>query len=74
MEKSIFRNELKLNICQLMIEKNIFQIWKSETLPYYLRIFANSWKKQKGFQYFLHTDESMEAFVNEKYPEIREAF
>jgi len=57
-----------------MIEKNIFQIWKNNQLPYYLKIFANSWKKQKGFQYFLHTDESMEAFVNEKYPEIHDAF
>jgi len=57
-----------------MIEKNIFQIWKSNQLPYYLKTFAHTWKKQKGFNYFLHTDESMEAFVNEKYPNILEAY
>jgi len=57
-----------------MIEKNIFQIWKSEHLPYYLKTFAHSWKKQKGFQYFLYTDESMDEFVNKNYPSIIEAY
>jgi len=57
-----------------MIEKNIFQIWKSNELPYYLKTFAHSWKKQKGFNYILHTDESMDKFVVSHYPEIIDAF
>jgi len=57
-----------------MIEKNIFQIWKSENLPYYLKPFAHSWKKQKGFNYILHTDESMDKFINNKYPDIIPAY
>ncbi|GEM_PF-5495058 len=57
-----------------MIERNIFQIWKTEKLPYYLKGFAYSWKKQKGFNYFLYTDESMEEFVNTKYKEILPAY
>lgn len=57
-----------------MIEKNIFQIWKTQKLPYYLKTFAHSWKKQKDFSYFLHTDESMDKFVNTHYPQIVEAY
>ncbi len=57
-----------------MIEKNIFQIWKNENLPYYLKGFAYSWKKQKSFNYHLYTDESMDEFVHTKYKEILPAY
>lgn len=57
-----------------MIEKNIFQIWKSDKLPYYLKPFAKTWRKQKGYNYQLHTDLSMEVFVNQNYPSIVPAY
>jgi mannosyltransferase OCH1-like enzyme len=57
-----------------MIEKNIFQIWKNDTLPYYLKPFARTWISQNGFSYNLQTDQSMDAFVSRNYPEIIPAF
>lgn len=53
-----------------MIEKNIFQIWKDDNIPFYLKSFVNSWKKQKGFSYHLHTDVMMDKYFHDNYPDF----
>ena len=57
-----------------MIEKNIFQLYKTKTPPLLFRRYVNSFKKQKGYQHTIFTDTEMNAFIKRYYPELEEAY
>ena len=54
-----------------MIPRIIHQTWKTTTLPEAYREAAASWQRlHPGWTYRLWTDETLEAFVRERYPDV----
>ncbi len=54
-----------------LIPAIIHQMWKTGTIPERFSTSAESWRRfHPGWQYRLWTDETIEAFVREKYPSV----
>lgn len=57
-----------------MIEKNIFQTWKTNSIPFWFRPFQKTFILQKGFNYKLYSDQEIQQFVQKKFPEYLSVF
>lgn len=52
-----------------MIEKNIFQLSKHKNPTFFLRRYVKSFQNQSGFNYYIYTDQDMDEFIVNVFPE-----
>ena len=65
-------NDKMSNKC---IPKIIHQTWKTKEIPEKMKFCVNSWKiLNPNYKYMFWTDEDIDIFINEKYPEYKSTF